>query len=210
MKASKLKLIRGGKVHGGGHKGPPPTGPGTGRRRGRGRRPNPLNRLLWYATSRAHYKTRASGAEMIADRMTKLSRSIMGRHINVTTSNAASVIFDARRRRLFYGWTPMHVKKGAADIDRGYLPVLVDVDDMDHEIFLIDDDDLLFVVKGLKSSVGTIESMVSNDADGLSFLIGCLEALGRRADADRLREFAAECRAFARRAAEVKKHAEML
>jgi hypothetical protein len=205
----KLHLIRGGKAHGGGgQKGPPPPGNARGRRKGR--RPNPLNRLLWYATSRAHYSSRADSSEMIADRMTRLSRRIMGRHINVTVSNTNTTIFDARRRRHFYGWTLMHVEKGAAGLNRGYIPVLIDTDTQDHEVFLIDDEDIEHVIAGLNSSVATMESMAANEADGLSFYIGCLEALDRRADADRYREFAAECRAFARRAAEVRQHAQNL
>lgn len=206
MKSPKLHLIRGGKKHGGGGhgSGPPPTG-GRGRRSGR--RPNPLNRLLWYATCRAYYPHRAENVQEIATRMTRLSRRVMGRQINVATSTASDVIEDGRRRHNFYAWMLMHAEKGAAGFNRGYVPVLMDVDEEDTEIFLIDDNDLLYAISGLKSSVGTIESMITNDADGLSFLIGCLEALGDKPSADRFREFAAECRAFARRAAEVRTHA---
>jgi hypothetical protein len=202
----KLKLIRGDKKGGGGAP-PPPSGRG---RSGRGRRPNPLNQLLWYATSRAYYSQRADGVEEVARRMTRLSRRVTGREIRVSTSNASNVIFDCRRRRRFYGWTLEHVEKGRVGNNCGFVPVLMDVDDTDTEIFLIDEADLVYVVSGLKSSIGTIESMVANDADGCSFLIGCLEALGMRRDADRFREFAAECRAFALRAAEIRQHVQTL
>lgn len=212
MKPAKLHLIKGGKTKAGGSgKGggpPPPTA--TRRGGGRRRRPNPLNQLLWYVTSRAKYPQRAISVEDIATRMTRQSQRIMGRHINVSNTNAATVIDDGRRRRAFYGWMLLHVEKGAKGDNRGYVPVLADVDDQDTEVFLIDDDDLRFTVSGLVSSVGTVESMIANDADGLSFLIGCLEALDMKSDADRFREFAAECRAFSRRAAEVKRHAETL
>jgi hypothetical protein len=209
-KKTKLHLIKGGKTKGSGGKGgsPPPGGGSRGRRAGR--RPNPLNKLLWYATSRAYYTQRATSTDMIAERMTKLSRRVMGREIRVATGTASLVIDDCRRRHNFYGWTLMHVEKGSIGWNRGYVPVLMEVNEMDEEVYLIDDEDLNFAIKGLRSSVGTIESMAINDADGLTFLIGCLEALGLRAEADRFREFAAECRAFARRAAEIRKHAEAL
>lgn len=216
----KLKLIKGDKVKfhtivggrkgvgGGGRGGPPPSGRGSS---GRGRRLNPLNELLWYATCRAYYPTRrATGVEEIAERMTRLSRRVMGRQINVSASTATGVIYDVRRRRRTYGWMLVHVEKGSVGNNRGYVPVLADVDDVGTEIFLIDEADIDYVISGLISSVGTIESMIINDADGMSFLIGCLEALGKKREADRFREYAAEERAFARRAAEIREHAESL
>jgi hypothetical protein len=207
---TKLHLIKGGKVKGGGGgKGSPPPGGGSRARR-RGRRANPLNDLLWAATSRAYYTQRATSTDMISERMTRLSRRVCGRQINVSPDTASLVLDDCRRRHNFYGWTVMHVEKGSVGWNRGYVPVLMEVNGEDEEVYLIDDEDLNFAIKGLRSSVGTIESMAINDADGLTFLIGCLEALGMRAEADRFREFAAECRAFARRAAEIRRHAESL
>jgi hypothetical protein len=205
-KRAKLHIIRGGKLRGG-NGNPPKTGGGRGKKP---RRPNPLNKLLWYATSRAYYPNRATGVEMIAERMTKLSKRIEGRQINVSTSTASIVIDDGRRRCQFYGWMLMNVEKGSLGWNRGYVPILSDVDSDGFELFLIDDDDLSFAISGLQSALHTQASMITTTANGVSFLTNCLEALGSKKDADNLREFAAECRSFARRAAEIRVHADAL
>jgi len=205
-KRAKLHIIRGGKIRGG--NGSPPTGGGGGKKKKR--RPNPLNKLLWYATSRAYYPSRATGVEMIAERMTKLSKRIEGRQINITTSTANMVIVDCRRRCQFYGWMLMNVEKGSVGWNRGFVPILTDVDDEGFETFLLDDDDLLFAISGIKSALHTQASMIGTTANGVSFLTNCLEALGNKKAADDLREFAAECRSFARRAAEVRASADAL
>jgi hypothetical protein len=201
-KKTSLRLIKGGKVK----RGEPPKG----KRGKKERRQNPLNRLLWYATSRAYYPSRATGVEMIAERMTKLSKRVMGREMTIATSTANEVIYDGRRRKRAYGWMLLNAEKGSIGWMRGYVPVLTDVDEEDTEIFLIDDQDLKYAIKGIQSAIRTEESMIVNTADGITFLINCLEALGSRAAADEYREFAAECRAFARRAAEVRKNADAL
>ena len=203
-KRAKLHIIRGGKSRGG-NGDPPKTGGGKKKRR-----PNPLNKLLWYATSRAYYPNRATSVEMIAERMTKLSKRIEGRQINIATITATLVIEDGRRRSQFYGWMLMNVEKGSIGWNRGYVPILTDVDGEGVELFLIDDDDLTFAISGMQSAVRTQETMITTTANGMTFITSCLDALGNRTDADRFREFAAECRAFARRAAEIRKHAEAL
>ena len=183
MRKSKLVLITGGKLaRGGGGGGPPPT---SRSRRG-GRRPNPLNQLLWYATSRAIYGQRATSVENIAERMTRLSNRVLGRHISVANSTASDVILDCRRRRHNYGWTLMHVEKGSIGFHRGYVTMLIDLTDQDEELYLIDSTDLDFVVRGLTSSLRTTESMMNNDADGIMFTINVLNDLGNTAGAARL------------------------
>ena len=205
---AKLHIIRGGKVRGGGSGSPPPTGGGGGRKKKR--RPNPLNKLLWYATSRAYYPTRATSVEMIAERMTKLSKRIEGRHINISKTVADMVIHDGRRRCLFYGWELMNVEKGSIGLSRGYVPIQKDVDEEGYEVQLIDDDDLLYAQKGMQSALHTQASMINTTANAVSFITNCLEAQGKKKEADNYREFGAECRSFARRAAEVSASADAL
>ena len=198
----KLKLLRGGKItHPGGGKLPPPGGGGTGGS-SRPRQLNPMNDLLWAATSRAYYRHRATSVDVVAERMTRLSLRIMRRHIDVTHATAQQIIYDGRRRNMAYGWMLAHAQKGSGEFC-GFVPVLRDCDETGHELFLLDADDIEFVKFGLISSVGTYRSMVRNEAEGLSLLIACLDELGMRAEADEFREFAAECRAFSRRAQEM-------
>jgi hypothetical protein len=206
MKNTKLTLIKGGSVSTkkGGGSTPPPK-PKFKKKQ----RPHPLNNLLWMATSRIYYPHRATSTDDVAKRMTKLSRRVIGRHLDVTAATATQVIFDCRRRHRAYSWTLFHAQKGSGDLC-GFVPVPCDVDEDEIEIYLIDDDDIGFIEAGLKSSIGTVSSMIDNDASALTLLIGCLEAQGKRKEADRWREFAAELRTFSRRAAEIRKHAEVV
>jgi hypothetical protein len=153
--------------------------------------------LLWHATSRTHYAQRATSVEMIADRMTLLSLRIMGRHINVAISTASELIDDCRRRKLAYGWFPLHVQKGSIGYKRGYATVLTDLTDKDEVLYVLDEADLTFGSKGLLSSLRTIESMLKNDADGATFMIQTLEATGATASADKLRNTAERLRTAA-------------
>jgi hypothetical protein len=195
--SAKLTLIRGDKSTvpkqgGGGGRGRPPS---RGRKRSR---PNPLNELLWKSTSHTYYRHRANSVQEVAARMTNLSRRVLGRHIEVSRAVAEHCIYDTRRKRLNYGWTLMHVQKGSEGFTRGFVPVLVDIDDEDFEQYLIDDADMVFVRDGLRSSVQTIVSMVLNDAHSLGFYIGILDKQGRHVG-DIMREARDDLRLAARR-----------
>jgi hypothetical protein len=199
---AKLLLVKGGKLSaksGAGGKTPPP---GKTKGRGGGKK-NPLNDLLFAAVSRMFKDARAASVEEIAERMTRYSKKVIGIHRFIDQATANFLLYDCRRRKHFHGWMPMHVEKGAVGINRGYVSVLVGTNGYDEELYLIDTRDVEFVEAGLRSSISTSASMIANDAEGLTMYIGVLEALGRRSDADRIRELAAECRGFQRRAAEI-------
>lgn len=197
--SAKLTLIRGDKAAvpkqgggGGGGRHPPPS------RRGRRSRPNPLNELLWAATSHVYYRHRANSVSEVATRMTNLSRRVLGRRIEVSRAMAEHCIYDNRRKRLNYGWMLMHVQKGSEGFTRGFVPVLVDVDGEGFDQYLLDEADMVFVRDGLRSSVQTIVSMVLNDADGMGFYLGILDRQGR-AVSDVMREARDDLRSAARR-----------
>ena len=129
--------------------------------------------------------------------MTRLSRQILGRHVNVATSTASFVIEDCRRRKLAYGWFLLHAQKGSIGYRRGYVTVLTDLTDQDEVFYLLDEADVSFGVSGLVSSVRTVESMIKNDVDGTAFAIMSLDATGATATADRLRTAAERLRVAA-------------
>jgi hypothetical protein len=194
----KLVLVKGGKIDSGEGKGPLKTG--------RPKRPHPFNDLLWRATSRQYYQNRAVSVEEIGGRMTKLSRRVMGTHYDVSTDCASHCIYDCRRRWRTYDWTLMHAQKGRGDFG-GFVPVLVDAKNYDTAVYAIYDEDLPYVMYGLISSIATYDSMIQNDADSMPLLIACLEAMGKWDEANAMREFNAEIRAFSRRSAEMRKKA---
>lgn len=144
-----------------------------------GRRKNPYNDLLFYAMSHVYYVKRANLVEEVAARMTRLSKRILGRYAIFRKDQVDYIILDARKKRLNYGWHPMHVQKGADGIHRGYVPILIDVDDEDYELALIDDEDIVFVEMGLASSLHTIATMVRHDADGIAYVVAFREAMGK-------------------------------
>lgn len=199
----KLILVQGGK-RGGGGKGPPPSKSAK-----KAKRPHPFNDLLWQATSRTYYPNRAVSVEEIATRMTRLSRRVMGTHYDVSKDAASHCIYDCRRRWRMYDWMLMHAQKGSGSFV-GFIPVLSDAKSYDEEVFAIYDEDLPCVMYGLISSISTSDSMIQNDAEAMPMLIGCLEAQGKWKEANDMREFNAEIRAFARRSAEMRKRAQDL
>ena len=173
-----LKLIRGGRAmmpvppsgHGGG--GDPP-GAGRG---GRGsRRPHWLANLLWYALCRAYYDLRAANTAEIADRMTELSEQILGHYYEVTEAQAAHCLAVVRLSPLAYGFTVIHVEKGSVGLTRGYVPILVDLDQMGHPVTLVDEDDLRFCAFGMSSSANTVATMLRNEATSIEFLAGLFD-----------------------------------
>jgi hypothetical protein len=188
--SQKLVLVRGGKVE----------RTGGGKKRKKASRLNPLNDLLWRVTSKIFYTQRASSIEEVAQRMTRMSKKVLGYQVNVSRSAADHCILDCRRRKRTYGWFPMHVQKGAFGLQRGLVPMLVDVDDESYERFLLDEEDMVFIYAGFKSSLLTISSMLANDADGTAFMIGLCEAMGNPID-DIVKEFAEDIRFIARKAA---------
>ena len=151
-------------------------GRGGGRTAGGRRRPHWLANLLWYATCRAFYDLRANNTAEIADRMTDLSDQILGHHYNVTEQQAAHCLAVVRRSPFAYGFTEVHVEKGAFGLVRGYVPILVDLDQMHHPVTLIDEDDLRFCGFGMASSAQTVATMLRNEAVVVGLLAGLFDA----------------------------------
>lgn len=197
----KLVLLKGGKRDGGGGD--------DKKKRKKMRRPHPLNELLWYVISRICFPVnRADSVETVAARMTSKSEIVLGRKVFVTTAMANYCLYDARRRRFGYGWMPLHVQKGSEGEYCGFVPVLVDTDDDDFENYLLDAADITYICAGLKSSLHTTASMLRNDADGIVFAVGLLDALKK--DSKVLREFASELRAVAKKAEAAADEADVL
>jgi hypothetical protein len=166
----KLILITGGRQ--------PPAPPGAPPPRHKGkkrRRPYWLVNLLWYATCRYAYDLRAADTAEVGDRMTDLSDEILGHHFEVSVQQAAHALALVRRKPFDYGFSVIHVEKGATPMFRGYVPILVDLDRMHTPITLINEDDLVFCIHGMVSSASTVATMLRNEATIVLLLAGLFD-----------------------------------
>jgi hypothetical protein len=143
---------------------PPPSPPGSGRRR---RRRHWLAPLLWYATSRAFFMERAKSIAEIAERMTRLSRQILGQHYEVENRQVEHVLGTVRDTPLAYGVGYPHVQKGAIGLNRQYVPILTDYDVALGRAYLVDDEDCEATKKGAISSLTTCATMLRHEAASL-------------------------------------------
>jgi hypothetical protein len=120
--------------------------------------------LLFAAISRTHEEQwdgeRAHSAREIAARMTLLSISYLGRYVVVDEAMVTRALNVVRGNPFAYGWTVEHVQKGAAGIDRGFFPVLVDLDADGAELQYLDLDDADYAKFGAVSFARTIYSMI--------------------------------------------------
>lgn len=155
---------------------PPPTGgggggAGTGGGRRRRRRRHFLAPLLWYATCRAFFAERATTVNEVAERMTRLSRQILGRYYDVSAQQAERVLAVVRDTPLAYGFGYPHVQKGSGE-DRAYVPIQTDYDPALGRAFLVDDDDLDSIKQGAVSSLTTLATMMQHEAVNLEMAEG--------------------------------------
>lgn len=154
-------------IHGGGGGSAPPPPP-TGHRRRRRRRRHFLADLLFQAISRNYEHLwgprRSNTNRETAERMTTISRQELGHHYVVSEGEAQRVLNVVRNDPIFYGYSVLHVEKGAVGANRGYFPVLVDLDWDTGNLYLVDEQDLEYAEFGARSSARTVASMLEHQA----------------------------------------------
>jgi hypothetical protein len=92
--------------------------------------------------------------------MTLLSATYLGHYLVVDEPSVNRALNKVRDNPFAYGWTVQHVQKGAIGEDRGFFPVLVDLDSDEAELQYLDADDHDYGKYGTISFARTIATMI--------------------------------------------------